>query len=270
MKTFAVRAIPVARRASALYCTTHGSGAPLLLIHGLGVSGALFQPLVASLAARYQVIIPDLRGHGHSRRLPGPDSVERLADDVENLLDLLGIPACFALGYASGGAVVQQLARAHSDRVRGMALVCSYARAACTLREQIESRLRPELFQLLGTRGMGLLATRERYRSVAPADDYAFVRDTIAANSGSRVASVARSLLAFDSRPWLNTLRAPTLVVAGADDATTPLRHAHELAERIPQAELRVIPHAGHWLVKTHAGELLGALMPWLAAQPAA
>src|SRR5438093_8112957 len=100
--TFTPRAISAARRASALYCAIHGSGTPLLLVHGLGVSGAVFQPLIPALASSHQVIVPDLRGHGQSRRLPGPDSAERLVTDIENLLDLLGISSCFMLGYGSG------------------------------------------------------------------------------------------------------------------------------------------------------------------------
>src|SRR5262245_106152 len=136
--TIAPRTIPAARRASALYCAVHGRGAPLLLVHGLGVSGGVFEPLIPALAARYQVIVPDLRGHGQSRRLPGPDSAERLASDIANLLDLLGVPPCFVLGYASGGAVAQQLTRSQPQRVRGLALVCAYARSATSIREQIE------------------------------------------------------------------------------------------------------------------------------------
>jgi 3-oxoadipate enol-lactonase len=265
MTTLALRSIPAPRRASALYCTVHGSGTPLLLIHGLGVSGTIFEALLPALAAHYQVIIPDLRGHGQSRRLPGPDSVARLAADVENLLDLMGVPACFVFGYASGGAVAQQLAHDYPARTRGLVLACSYARSACSLRKQIESRLRPELFRLFGTRGIGTLAARLGCLHGAPAEDYTFVRDMIAANSSERVASIARALLAFDSRPWLHTLTCPTLVIAGESDTTTPPCHARELAAHLPGAELRVLPRAGHWLVKTHAGVLLDVVLPWLA-----
>ena len=63
MTTLAPRALSASRRASALYCNVYGSGAPLLLVHGLGTSGAIFQPLLPALSARYQVIVPDLRGH---------------------------------------------------------------------------------------------------------------------------------------------------------------------------------------------------------------
>jgi len=264
MTTLAPRAISAARRASALYCGIHGSGTPLLLIHGLADGGAMFQPLLPKLAARYQAIVPDLRGHGNSRRLPGPDGVDRLAADVVNLLDILGIASCFILGYANGGAVAQQIARDYPARVRGLALVCSYARGAATLREQVEARLRPELYRLLGSRGMGALAARR-----APAADSAFVRDVLAANSGERVAPVARALLAFDSRAWLPRLRCPALVVGGARDTTTPPHHARELARLLPNARLSVLPDAGHWLVKTHAGDLLDVVLPWLAEQEA-
>lgn len=267
MTTLAPRTISASRRAAALYCAVHGAGTPLLLIHGLGMSGAVFQPLIAALAARYQLIIPDLRGHGHSRRLPGPDSVARLAADVEDLLDLLGQRSCVVLGHATGGAVAQQLAHDYPERVRSLALVCAYARSAVTLREQIESRLRPELFRLLGAHGMALLAAQVGCPRGVDDADFAFVREIIAANDGRRVAPVARALLTFDSRPWLAMLACPTLVVAGGADVFAPPPYAHELAEGIPHAQLHVIPRAGHWLMRSHAGALLDILLPWLAAQ---
>jgi 3-oxoadipate enol-lactonase len=268
--TFTPRAISAARRASALYCAIHGSGRPLLLVHCLGASGAIFQPLIPALAARYQVIVPDLRGHGHSRRLPSPDSAERLVTDIENLLDLLGVSSCLALGYSSGGAIVQQFARRHPQRVRGVALVCSHARSATTIREQIENRLWPELFRLLGAGGVGRLAAHTGCPRGTSADAYAFVRETIATNDGRRIAPVARSLLPFDSRPWLHEIACPALVVAGGLDAITPVRCARELAGGLPNAELRVLPHAGHWLVKTHTDALLDIVLPWLATQEVA
>lgn len=259
MATPALRARAARRRSAALYCTIHGSGTPLLLLHGLGATGAIFQPLIPALAERFQVIVPDLRGHGQSSCLPGPDSIERMAADLENLLDLLGVPACFVLGYASGGAVAQQLARSCPQRVRGLVLVCSYARPAATLGEQVRQRLRPELFRLLGPRNLGALAARS-----TPLGAAQLVRDVMGANQGGRVAPVARALLAFDSRSWLPALACPALVLAGERDTLTPAHHARELAGLLPNAELRTLPQAGHWLVSSHSADLLAALTPWL------
>ena len=65
-----------ARASSALlYFTEHGSGPPLLLVHGLMVSGEMFEPVIEPLATRHRVIVPDLRGHGRSRELWPPYTV---------------------------------------------------------------------------------------------------------------------------------------------------------------------------------------------------
>jgi len=58
-----------------LYYTETGSGPPLLLVHGLMVSGEMFEPVIGHFAARHRVIVPDLRGHGRSRGLPPPYAV---------------------------------------------------------------------------------------------------------------------------------------------------------------------------------------------------
>jgi pimeloyl-ACP methyl ester carboxylesterase len=55
-----------------LYFTERGSGPPLLLVHGLMVTGAMFEPVIERLATRHRVVVPDLRGHGRSRGLPPP------------------------------------------------------------------------------------------------------------------------------------------------------------------------------------------------------
>jgi pimeloyl-ACP methyl ester carboxylesterase len=176
----------------------------------------------------------------------------------------LGISSCFALGYASGGAVVQQLARSRPGRVRGLALVCAYARSAASIREHIQSRLRPELFRLLGAASVGRLAARTGCPRGASAETFAFVCEAIAVNDGQRIAPIARSLLEFDSRPWLNQIACPALVVAGADDTITAPHAARELAKGIPNADLHILPNAGHWLVKTHTDALLDLVVPWL------
>ena len=74
-----------------LYYTETGSGPPLLLVHGLMVSGEMFEPVIGHFAARHPVIVPDLRGHGRSRGLPPPYTAAQLASDLAHLLDHLGV-----------------------------------------------------------------------------------------------------------------------------------------------------------------------------------
>lgn len=93
-----------------LYFTECGSGPPLLLVHGLMITGEMFEPVVETFAARHRVIVPDLRGHGRSRGLPPPYTAAQLASDLSRLLDYLSIDSAAVLGYSQGGAIAQQLA----------------------------------------------------------------------------------------------------------------------------------------------------------------
>src|SRR5665213_1271242 len=87
-----------------LYFTEHGSGPPLLLVHGVMVTGEIFDPVIERLAARHRVVVPDLRGHGRSRGLPPPYTAAQLASDLSRVLDHLGIDSTAVLGYSQGPA----------------------------------------------------------------------------------------------------------------------------------------------------------------------
>src|ERR1041384_3916068 len=95
--------------AELLYFTERGSGPPLLLVHGLMVTGDMFEPVIEHLAIRHRVIVPDLRGHGRSRGLPPPYHAAQLASALARLLDHLDIDSAAVLGYSQGGAIAQQL-----------------------------------------------------------------------------------------------------------------------------------------------------------------
>jgi 3-oxoadipate enol-lactonase len=95
-----------------LYFTKQGSGPPLLLVHGVMITGEMFAPVVEHFAMQHRVIVPDLRGHGRSRDLPLPYTVPQLASDLARLLDHLDIDSAAVLGYSQGGAIAQQLALA--------------------------------------------------------------------------------------------------------------------------------------------------------------
>jgi pimeloyl-ACP methyl ester carboxylesterase len=236
MAALSPRAIPVARRASALYCATYGSGSPVLLIHGLGDSGAVFQPLLPAFSAHHYTIVPDLRGHGFSRRLGNGGSVDRFVSDIENLLDLLNISSCCVLGHGVGGAVAQQLAQQQPDRVRGLVLVSAYARSASSLREQIEGRLRLT----------ALLQRADAVRLEQPTSN-------------------ARTALSFDSRPWLSNIACPALVISGDADTVSPPQYARELAHLLPNAQLQIVPGASYSILSTHTATLRHFVLPWLA-----
>ncbi|HEV8192191.1 MAG TPA: alpha/beta fold hydrolase, partial [Ktedonobacterales bacterium] len=110
-----------------LYFTERGAGPPLLLVHGLMVSGEMFETVVDLFATKHRVLVPDLRGHGRSRALPPPYTARQLAADLAGLLQRLGIASAAVLGYSQGGAIAQQLALDWPQLCNRLVLGCTFA-----------------------------------------------------------------------------------------------------------------------------------------------
>jgi pimeloyl-ACP methyl ester carboxylesterase len=106
-----------------LYYEEHGSGEPLVLLHG-GVAGSeIFAPIVPALAAGRRVILVDLQGHGRTAEIDRPLRPELLAADVAALIEQLGLERADVLGYSLGGTVAFRLAVEHPERVHRLILV---------------------------------------------------------------------------------------------------------------------------------------------------
>jgi pimeloyl-ACP methyl ester carboxylesterase len=253
--------------ATTLFVEQVGAGPPLLLIHGLMVSGAMYQGVLPAFATHYRVVVPDLRGHGRSGALPGPYSVEQLARDLARLLDDLHLDAAHVLGYSQGGAVAQQFAHDYPTRVRGLVLGCTYAYNMLSRRERLEGMLAPWFVRILGMRRLArLLFSGVGGGQRLPPEIADWLEGILAANDTARMVAAVEAMKAFDSRPWLNQIACPTLVIAGAEDTAVPLAHAHMLAQGIPSAQLRVIDGAGHTLIWTHTEIFVQVVEAFLAS----
>ncbi len=242
-----------------------GDGQPLLLLHGLLMSGEMFAPVEDALAARRRLVIPDLRGHGKSADLPGPYAVDRLAADVARLMDELGLRRADVLGYSQGGAVAQHLAHAYPQRVRRLVLACTFASNVASTREWFEALLSPWLLRAIGPGRMAALVARAGGGPRLSREQAATLRRALEANDRTTAVRAHRAMLAFDSRPWIGEIAAPTLVVCGSADRAVPRRHAEMLMGRIPRAELCTVLGAGHLLAWTHPTEFVHAVEGWLA-----
>jgi pimeloyl-ACP methyl ester carboxylesterase len=249
-----------------LFVQQSGAGTPLLLIHGLMASGAMFQPVLPAFATHYRVIVPDLRGHGRSGALPGPYRVEQLAHDLTPLLDDLQVEAADILGYSQGGAVAQQFARDYPKRVRCLVLACTFAYNMLSRRERLEGILSPWMVRILGLRRLARLVIDGTGGSRLPPENARWLEGILSANDKARMVAAVEAMNAFDSRPWLDQITCPTLVIAGAEDTAVPLAHAQMLAQGIPDALLRVVDGAGHTLIYTHTDIFLQAVEAFLAS----
>ena len=216
---------PMTESAEPIAFTERGSGPPLVLVHGVMITGDMFEPVLDRFAARYRVIVPDLRGHGRSRGLPPPYTVPQLAWDLSRLLDRLDVPSAAVLGYSQGGAVAQQFALDYPHRCRRLVLACTYAFNAARAAEVV-----------------GLIADQDAALMVA----------------------AWRAAMAFDSRHRLREIACPTLVLAGADDAAVPLHHARMLHDGIPGSRLLVIDRADHALIWARPDEFTSVVEAFL------
>jgi 3-oxoadipate enol-lactonase len=248
-----------------LHFTERGSGPPLLLVHGLMVTGDMFDTVVDQFAARHRVIVPDLRGHGSSRGLPPPYTVSQLAMDLSHLLDHLGIPTTAVLGYSQGGAVAQQFALDHPQQCSHLVLACTYAFNMATFREKLEGHLAPILVRVLGMKRFANLIfsqgltqiDRERGKQLA---------GIIASQDPNLMITAWKEAMAFDSRNHLSKIKCPTLIIVGSNDHAVPMHHAKMLHEGIIGSELVVVEGADHALIWTHAEKLVQITEQFLAA----
>jgi 3-oxoadipate enol-lactonase len=251
-----------------LYFIERGSGPPLLLVHGLGMSGDMFEPIVGPLAMRHRLIIPDLRGCGRSRNLPPPYSVKQQATDLAALFDHLGIASADALGYSQGGPVVQELVLDYPAKVRRLILSNTYAYNMATMKEKMEGHIVPFLIRLLGVRLFVKLLISQGLKQI-PKEQAAWVANLIARTWGEAdpksIELAWREAMAFDSRARLKEIKCPTLIVAGSRDNAVPMHHAKMLLNGIAGSKLVVIDGADHALLWGHPDQLLRAVNEFLS-----
>jgi 3-oxoadipate enol-lactonase len=246
--------------------TEQGSGPALLLVHGAMITGEMFEPVIKDFAARHRVIVPDLRGHGRSRKLPPPYTSAQLASDIAHLLDHLGIGTAAVLGYSQGGAIAQQLVLDYPNRCHRLVLACTYAFNMATFRERLEGRIVPLLIKLLGMRRFAKLIIAQGLKRL-PKERANWVVGLIADQSAELMKEAWKTAIAFDSRHRLAGIKCPALIVAASNDNAVPLHHAKKLQEGIPGSRLVIIDDADHALIWTHPAELVRVTQEFLDAE---
>lgn len=244
-----------------------GQGEPLLLLHGLGMTGEAFRFLSPRLVETSRLVVPDLRGHGVSAHLPGPYTTAAMAADLAPTLDALGIESAHILGHSHGGAIAQLFAHTHPERVRSLLLVSTYAFQQVTWWQRVLGQMLPEVITRCGTWHMAWLVRRLRHAGGGrhlDAQAAALAAAMLAGNDPRCLGDALRRSGQFDSRTWLDGFQIPTLVVAGNADCVIVPRQAEDLARGIPGAHLQILSGAGHALPLSHPAELSRLITTWL------
>ncbi|TRD23520.1 3-oxoadipate enol-lactonase [Palleronia caenipelagi] len=219
------------------------AGAPLVLTHALGLDLTLWDAVLPLLPEGLRIIRYDARGHGLSDAPPAPYAMGALVRDLERLLDHLSVRDAVVLGLSMGGLVTQALAVKRLDLVRAMILSGTAAKIGTpALWAQ-----RIAVVEQGGTEAIAD-ATLEKWFGQKRRDSAAAaaMRAILAATDPTGYTGCCAAISGTDLITPTSGLRLPTLVLAGAEDGSTPPDLVRETAELIPGAEFRLIRGAGH------------------------
>ena len=196
-----------------LYFETHGSGRPLILLHGGLGSTELFVPSIPPLAERYQVTAVDLQGHGRTADIDRPIDIRLMADDIAALIDHLGLDKPHLVGYSLGGGVAMQTAAKYPAKVGRLVMASVYLRP-----DAVDPQLRAQQGQVTAAAAEFMKDTPmyQLYQRVAPRpEDFPRLLDKI-----------GRSMGDYDYTEDVRGLQVPTLVVAADADQAPPSHYA--------------------------------------------
>ncbi len=193
-----------------LYFETHGTGRPLVLLHGGLGSGEMFGPILPTLAEHHQVIAVDLQGHGRTADIDRPMDIRLMADDIAALIDHLGLDKPDVVGYSLGGGVAFFTAVKYPEKVGRLVMASAHIR-----RDAIPAEMLAQQEQVNAAAAEFLKDTPmyQLYQKVAPRpEDFPRLLDKIGE-------SMAQD---FDFTDEVRSLQVPTMIVAADADMAPP------------------------------------------------
>jgi 3-oxoadipate enol-lactonase len=235
----------------------------LLLSNSLGTAIDMWEDQMAPLAEHFRVLRYDQRGHGRTAAPPGPYRLEELAADALALLDRLGIERVSFCGASLGGMTGMFLAAHAPERIDRLALCCTSA--------HIPPRERwLERAALVRSDGVEAVAEASLERWFTPAmrgrrtEVVDRLRRTLLEIDPEGYAACCEALAEADLRGDLLAIRAPTLVITGEDDLSTPPAHGQLIADSVVDARCMMLSPARHLANVERADEVNRALLEHL------
>jgi (E)-2-((N-methylformamido)methylene)succinate hydrolase len=245
-----------------------GNGAPLILIHGVGLDLEIWEPLAERLAANRRLIRYDMLGHGASAKPAGPYALADFTRQLGRLLEDLGLEAADLAGFSMGGMVAQGFALEAPGRVRRLVLLNTVFDRSPEARAAIEARLGAVS---AGGYAAGVEAAIERwftpeFRAREP-ECVEAVRRRLAGNDLAAYAA-AYAVFATADRELADAvgrIAAPTLVATGAEDQHSTTAMAEALAARLRYGVCRILEGQRHMTPLEAPDRLAGMIEEFLA-----
>ena len=244
----------------------HGSGAPVVLVHGLGGTGTdIWKRMIAPLAEEFRVITYDLRGSGASETTPGPYTIELLADDLDALIGELGLGRVGLVGHSLGGSIVLLEAARHPERVGSVVAVGAPTELAEAGKDGMRARA-----ETVEAQGMASVAETVATNGLAPSfreanpEEFQELISLLASANVEGYAAQCRALAGMAITDELARIRAPVAFVCGERDAVSPPAVNREHAALVAGAHVVELPDTAHIIPWERPAETLEAARPVL------
>lgn len=212
-----------------MYYEIHGSGSPLVLLHGGGSTMyTSFGKIMPELAKTHQVIAVELQAHGHTGDRDAPESFKQDADDVAELLRQLNISKADILGFSNGGQTTLELAIHHSDKVRKIIVASAFYKrsgAPAGFWDGFSSATLNNMPQIY----------RDEFLKINP-DSAALL------NMFNKDVQRMKNFKGWTDEE-IRSIQAPALIVSGDHDVATP-EHTVEMYRNISHSRLAILPGA--------------------------
>jgi len=193
-----------------LYYESHGTGRPLILLHGGLGSGEMFGPILSALSEHHQVIVVDLQGHGRTADIDRPIDTRLMADDIAALIDHLGLEKPDLVGYSLGGGVAFFTAVKHPQKVGKLVMASANIRRDAIPPEMLAQQAQVSSAALEFMKDTPMY---QLYQRVAPRpEDFGRLLDKIGESMSKD----------FDHSEELRGLKVPTMLVCADADMAPP------------------------------------------------
>jgi pimeloyl-ACP methyl ester carboxylesterase len=232
-----------------IYYEIYGEGYPVVLIGGLGSEIQSWADQITIYSKHFKVIVVDNRGAGKSDKPDAPYTIELMADDTSELLDMLGVKSAYVAGKSMGGMIGQRLAIKYPDMVKKLVLGCTSAS-----RDEVGNeilKMGRETATKMGMKHVWLTAIFWGYTRDYVERNLSSIKETLSKipeNPEALTGYIRQSFACegHNTKDLVREIKCPTLVMHGEHDLSVSQKRALELAESIPGAEMTIFKGVRH------------------------
>jgi len=232
-----------------LFYKITGSGRAVVLLHGFGEDGTIFENLANALQGEYKLIIPDLPGSGNSSFLPGSLSMENYANSVITILDVEKIETCIVIGHSMGGYITLAIAEKFKERLTTFGLFHSSAYAD----DEEKKKTRKKSITFIEEQGSEKFLQEsipKLFSEKFKKENYEKVQQIIDRYVNFQPESLVQYTRAMMNRPdrtkILQEWNKPILMIIGEEDTAIPLKHSLEQSHLPKLCYIHIAAETGH------------------------